>query len=150
MAPYIHFMKHEVLNTPEDGVGNGGHTPAAAKPHRLLRPALLRGWRRTCPQCGGGAMFSGYLSVKDECDICGETFSHHRADDAPSWLTMIVVGHLIAPVMLMVYQGYDLPIWAHAVIWPLLAMAGILILLPRIKGGIVAFQWAHRMHGFDN
>lgn len=95
-------------------------------------------------------MFNGYLSVRDECDICGEEFSHHRADDAPSWLTMLVVGHLIAPVMLMVYQTYDLPIWVHAVIWPLLAIAGVLILLPRIKGGIVAFQWAYRMHGFDN
>lgn len=81
--------------------------------------------------------------------MCGEEFFHHRADDAPSWLTIIVVGHLIGPLMLTVYQVADLPIWVHAVIWPLLAMAGVLILLPRLKGGVVAYQWAYRMHGFD-
>lgn len=121
----------------------------AAQQQRPMRLSLWRGWNRRCPNCGGGAMFDGYLTVRDDCDICGETLSHHRADDAPAWLTMIVVGHLIAPLMLSVYQITDLPAWAHAVFWPLVALAGVLVLLPRIKGGIVAFQWAHRMHGFD-
>lgn len=145
-------MKHEVLTHPEDA-GRGaiapGHAPHDAKAARPLRPALLRGWKRRCPNCGGGALFNGYLSVKDDCDICGEEFFHHRADDAPSWLTILVVGHLIGPIMLTVYQLTDLPIWAHAVIWPLLAMVGVLTLLPRLKGGVVAYQWAYRMHGFD-
>lgn len=114
-----------------------------------MRPALAKGWRRRCPSCGGGAMFDGYLTVRAECDICGEELHHHRADDAPAWLTMIVVGHLIAPLMLTAFELFTLPTWAHAVIWPSIAMSLVVILLPRIKGGIVAFQWAHRMHGFD-
>ena len=116
---------------------------------RPLKPALLRGWRRRCPHCGGGELFEGYLKVRDGCDICGEELRHHRADDAPAWLTMIVVGHLLAPLMLFSFEVFTLPTWAHAVIWPMVAMTLVVILLPRIKGGIVAFQWAHRMHGFD-
>lgn len=117
---------------------------------RPLGAALAKGWRRRCPSCGGGALFDGYLSIKHDCDICGEEFHHHRADDAPSWLTMIIIGHLIAPLMIASYQMFDLPTWSHAVIWPVLAMTGVIVLLPRVKGGIVAFQWAHRMHGFDH
>ena len=147
-------MKHDVVT--HEGESAPSYTPQLGgdrkteKAPRPVRPALLRGWRRRCPSCGSGAMFNGYLSIREECDMCGETFSHHRADDAPSWLTMIIVGHLIAPIMLTVYQTLDLPFWVHAVMWPFLAMAGVLILLPRTKGAIIAFQWAHRMHGFDN
>ena len=117
---------------------------------RALTPALMNGWRRRCPHCGGGHLFDGYLTVRHACDICGEELHHHRADDAPSWLTMIIVGHLVGPMMLTAYQLFDLPMWAHAVIWPILALTGVVILLPRVKGGIVAFQWAHRMHGFES
>lgn len=121
----------------------------AATP-RPLKPALLRGWRRRCPNCGGGQLFDGYLTVRPTCDICGEEFHHHRADDAPSWLTILIVGHIVAPLMILAYQLFTLPTWAHAVVWPVVAMTAVIVLLPRIKGGIVAFQWAHRMHGFDH
>lgn len=116
---------------------------------RPLGPALAKGWRRRCPHCGGGHLFDGYLTVRPACDICGEELHHHRADDAPSWLTIMIVGHLIAPLMISAYQLFDLPMWAHAAIWPVLALTGVVILLPRVKGGVVAFQWAHRMHGFE-
>lgn len=117
---------------------------------RPMGPALRNGWRQKCPRCGSGKLFSSYLKVRDGCDFCGQDFSHHRADDAPSWLTMIIIGHLIAPILLATYQMFDLPVWAHAVIWPTLAMVGIILLLPRVKGGIIAFQWSKRMHGFDD
>lgn len=123
-------------------------THTAPEP-RPLRPAVVKGWRRRCPSCGGGALFDGYLSVQDSCDICGEVYRHHRADDAPAWLTMIVVGHLLAPLMLLSFELFTLPTWAHAVVWPVIAMTLVVVLLPRIKGVVVAFQWAHRMHGFD-
>lgn len=116
---------------------------------RPLGVALKKGWRRRCPSCGGGDLFDGYLAVRESCDICGEELHHHRADDAPSWLTILIVGHIVAPIMIAAYQNLTLPMWAHAVAWPSFAMALVIILLPRVKGGIVAFQWAHRMHGFD-
>ena len=53
-------------------------------------------------------------------------------------------------MILTAYQVVDLPVWVHAVIWPSLAMVGVIVLLPRLKGMVIAFQWAHRMHGFDD
>lgn len=123
-----------------------GFSEASARP---LGAALLKGWKRTCPHCGGGALFDGYLSVRDSCDICGEELHHHRADDAPSWLTIMIVGHLLAPVLIGAHELADLPVWVHAALWPMVAMTGVIVLLPRVKGGVVAFQWAKRMHGFD-
>lgn len=119
------------------------------QPPRPLGAALAKGWRRRCPNCGGGEIFDGYLKVRDQCDICGEDLHHHRANDAPSWLTIIVTGHILGPLMLLAYEFLALPIWASVVIWPIIAMTMVIILLPRVKGGIVAYQWAYRMHGFD-
>lgn len=117
---------------------------------RPLRPALLKGWRGYCPDCGGGALFGRYLKVRESCDVCGLDFSQHRADDAPSWLTMILVGHIIAPLMILSFEILTLPAWAHAVIWPVVGLTAAIVLLQRVKGGVIAFQWAHRMHGFDD
>lgn len=115
---------------------------------RPLRLALARGWRRCCPSCGGGPMMSGYLTVRKSCPSCGEPLHHHRADDMPAWATILIVGHLIAPFMIMLETSYSPPLWIHWAIWPTLTLALVFWLLPRIKGMVVAMQWSWRMHGF--
>lgn len=117
---------------------------------RPLGRALKRGWRRSCPNCGGAGLFTGYLKVRDNCPTCGEALHHHRADDMPAWLTIILVAHLIAPAMLFVYDTWDPPLWVHWTVWPTLALTGTLLLLPRMKAMVVALQWAQRMHGFGS
>lgn len=111
--------------------------------------SLRRGWVRRCPSCGSGRLFNGYLSVCDSCDVCGEEFHHHRADDMPAWATILIVGHLLASAVLTVEQTFQPPYWVHMALWPTLGVALCLLLLPRIKGAVVAMQWANRMHGFD-
>ena len=44
----------------------------------------------------------------------------------------------------------DVPIWINLTLWPGLVLALSLTLLPRIKGALVALQWALRMHGFES
>ncbi|MEN6544308.1 DUF983 domain-containing protein, partial [Parvibaculum sp.] len=84
----------------------------------------------------------------DECPHCGEALHHHRADDAPPYFTMLIVGHIIVPIILAVEVEYGPPVWIQMTIWPLLTAALSLLLLPRIKGAVVGLQWAQRMHGF--
>ena len=74
-------------------------TQAAAE-DRPVRPAMLRGWRRRCPNCGAGPLLRGYLSVRESCPVCSEELHHHRADDGPAYLTILIVGHLMAPLLL--------------------------------------------------
>lgn len=118
------------------------------RPERPVRPALFRGWQRRCPNCGDGAMFSGYLKVADSCPVCGEDLHHHRADDGPAYLTILVVGHLMAPVMLLMFETWRPDPWIMATTLIIGCVALSLYLLPRFKGAIVALQWAKRMGGF--
>ena len=115
---------------------------------RNTKVAALRGWARTCPNCGAGPLMQGYLVVRDTCAVCGEELHHHRADDGPAWATILITGHLLAPLMLIVYEAFRPEGWMMAVGFSAVFTVLALYLLPRIKGVFVGLQWAKRMHGF--
>jgi uncharacterized protein (DUF983 family) len=117
---------------------------------RLVKPALLRGWRRVCPSCGSGPMFKGYLTVRDACPVCSQELHHHRADDGPAYVTILIGGHLLAPMILIAFEMFRPDPIVLSLIFILLFVALALFLLPRIKGAFVGLQWAKRMHGFAN
>jgi uncharacterized protein (DUF983 family) len=122
--------------------------PASPSPDRPTKQALLKGWRRRCPSCGNGQLLSGYLKVRDECAVCGETLSHHRADDGPAYLTILIVGHLMVPFMMFAWINFRPDPMVMVTIFSVGTVALSLYLLPRFKGMVVAYQWAKRMHGF--
>ncbi len=115
---------------------------------RELRPAMVRGWKRRCPNCGTGPMLKGYLTVRDECPVCQEDLHHHRADDGPAYLSILIVGHVMAPLILFVFTRFRPDPMILATIFSIGCVTLALFLLPRLKGLIVAIQWAKRMHGF--
>ena len=115
---------------------------------RPLKPAMLRGWRRRCPSCGAGPVLRGYLKVHDTCLSCGQALHHHRADDGPAYMTILIVGHLMAPLILIVFARYRPDPLVLATVFSLGTVALSLYLLPRLKGVLIAIQWAKRMHGF--
>ena len=116
---------------------------------RPMRPAMLRGWRRRCPACGEGHVFEGYLKVRPACPACGEDLSHQRADDGPAYLTILVVGHLMAPLLMIAFVEFRPNPLVLASVFATGCIGLSLFLLPRLKGVIVAIQWAKRMHGFE-
>ncbi len=117
----------------------------AAAPERDVFKSMLRGVMQTCPACGEGRIFGRYLKVNDSCPSCHEELHHQRADDAPPYFTMFIVGHIVvAAVMAFIEQ----PVWVHAVVWPVVILGLSLWLLPRIKGALIGLQWALQMHGF--
>lgn len=106
-----------------------------------LLPIIMRGLRCTCPQCGQGRLFSGYLKQVDACASCGEKLGHIRADDGPAWLTIIIVGHLLAPVCMLVLPRVDWPVWMIVALLMPLTLALTLWLLPRAKGVFIGILW---------
>ncbi|EAQ01921.1 hypothetical protein OB2597_00850 [Pseudooceanicola batsensis HTCC2597] len=121
---------------------------AQAAPDRDLWPALRRGFRRKCPNCGSGPILKGYLKVRDHCPVCREPLHHHRADDGPAYLTILIVGHLLAPAMLTAFTMWQPDPLVLFTGFAIGTVALSLYLLPRLKGALVAFQWARLMHGF--
>jgi uncharacterized protein (DUF983 family) len=114
-----------------------------------LANAMWRGFRMRCPNCGSGKLFGRYLKVADHCPACGEQFSHHRADDFPAYLVMVVVGHAIVPAILAVETAYAPAIWLQMAIWVPATMISALALLQPTKGAVVGLQWQLGMHGFE-
>jgi uncharacterized protein (DUF983 family) len=105
-----------------------------------LKTALWRGLRNRCPICGEGKVFKGFLRVVDECENCGAPLGTLRADDAPPYFTIFIVGHLFIPPVLMIERHYSPPIWIQMVVWvPLFAVATTLLLRP-IKGATVGLM----------
>ncbi|WP_424975009.1 DUF983 domain-containing protein [Dinoroseobacter sp. S124A] len=115
---------------------------------RQTKPALLRGWRRTCPRCGRGRLFERRLSVAHNCEASGLDLSVQRADDGPAYLTIVIVGHIVVPLMVPLYRLWDLHPGVMATGLSVLAVALSLYLLPRIKGAMIGLQWARHLHGF--
>ena len=115
---------------------------------RPMWPALRKGWSRRCPSCGAGPILQGYLKVRDNCPVCGEQLSHQRADDGPAYLTILIVGHLLAPILMFVFVRYRPEPLTMMTVFSIGTVALSLYLLPRLKGAMVAMQWSKRMHGF--
>lgn len=117
---------------------------------RPTKPAMWRGLRRRCPNCGEGLMFQGYLKVADSCAVCHEDLHHHRADDGPAYLTILIVAHIVGFVMHFAFVHLRPDPLVLATVLTIGCVALSLYLLPRLKGMIVAIQWARRMHGFGS
>ena len=115
---------------------------------RPMKSAILRGFRLKCPNCGAGPMMRSYLKTRDTCAVCGEELFHHLADDGPAYMTILVVGHILAPMILIVFTIFRPDPLIMAVLFSVGFSALALVLLPRFKGMFVAIQWSRRMHGF--
>lgn len=115
---------------------------------RPTQQAMLRGLALRCPACGDGHLFTSYLKVADTCPSCSEGLHHQRADDAPAYFTMFIVGHIVVAGVMYVEKAYAPELWVHALLWTPLILGLSLALLPRVKGAMIGLQWALRMHGF--
>ena len=117
---------------------------------RDLWSAMKRGFRGRCPRCGEGKLFRAFLKVADNCSVCGLDFTPHRADDLPAYLVIVIVGHIVVPMALWIETNYSPPVWLQLVDLSAAHASSLsLLLLQPVKGAVVGFQWALRMHGFD-
>lgn len=106
--------------------------------------AARRGLRLRCPSCGRGRLLAGYLRPAERCAACGEPTGEIRADDAPAWATILLVGHLVSPLFFLFATQDTRAGW-----WSFILIAGLVVgltlaLLPRMKGLFVGLIWATR------
>lgn len=126
----------------------GGGDQRAIRPARPLWTAIKRGLMCRCPHCGEGKLFASFLKPVDHCEACGEEMFHHRADDLPAYLVVVIVGHIVVGAFMGVEATSTLSTWQHLAIWvPLTIILSVALLRP-VKGAVVGLQWALYMHGF--
>jgi uncharacterized protein (DUF983 family) len=120
----------------------------SGRPKRNLGEAMLRGFKGRCPNCGEGKLFKSFAKTVDKCAVCGEEIGHHRADDLPAYLVIVIIGHIVIGGFMAVESTTAWSMWQHLALWVPITVIGSLALLQPIKGAIVGLQWANYMHGF--
>ena len=120
-------------------------TPKPPWPVPSLATALGRGLVGRCPVCGKGRIFDGFLRVVTQCEHCAAPLGLARADDAPPYFTILIVGHIVIPAMLIMQKMSDPPTWLlSAIFLPLTVVLAIGLLRP-IKGATVGLMLSFNM-----
>ena len=110
-----------------------------------LLTALGRGLLGRCPACGKGRIFDGFLRVVPHCEHCAAPLGLARADDAPPYFTILIVGHIVIPAMLITQKMYDPSNWVMSAIFVPLTLILALGLLRPIKGATVGLMLTFNM-----
>jgi uncharacterized protein (DUF983 family) len=113
----------------------GPNTPVWPLPSMPI--AILRGTARHCPACGQTRLFTRYLKVQERCAVCGAPLGLYPSDDAPPYITMLLVLHIIVPSILILEQTTDMALWVYGAIFVPLAVTLTVVLLPVVKGAMI-------------
>lgn len=109
--------------------------------------ALARGFRWRCPKCGQGRLYRAYLKPVAACASCHEALDHIRADDAPPYFTIFIVGHIVVGLALFAEVQFHPPMWVHMTVLPALTVILTLGLLPVVKGTLIGLMWRLKLRG---
>lgn len=118
-------------------------TPAreiAASDRPALWPALKRGLTAACPVCGKGHLFSSFIRPSKTCASCNAPLGRVPADDVPPYVTIMIVGHIVVPLMLLLERTETPPLWVHTIIWVPLTLALTIGLLRPVKGAVMGLM----------
>lgn len=112
----------------------------AAAPVSLLRAAL----RCRCPRCGEGRLYTGLLTVRDACEVCGLDLREHDSGDGPAVGVTFVLGAIVVGLAFWVEFTFSPPLWVHIVLWPLVTIPLAVAMMRPLKAALVAMQYRVR------
>lgn len=98
-----------------------------------------------CPACGKGKLFRSYLKVAGACSACGTNFKAADTGDGPVVFVLLIAGFVACTGLLVSVVAYDWPVWKLLAVWPAVAVVLSLVLMPMLKGVMVASQLKHRV-----
>lgn len=113
------------------------HTTAKAK--EAPNP-FVTGLTMTCPVCGKGKLFDGYLTLRKSCEHCGADFAELDSGDGPAFFVMFIVSLLVVIPAIFMEILYSPPYWLYAVIFLPVGAFFTFVLLRPCKALLVAAQ----------
>ncbi|MDA0230892.1 MAG: DUF983 domain-containing protein [Proteobacteria bacterium] len=114
---------------------------------RPIPRSLWRGFRKRCPSCGTGRIYRRYLKPVSACDHCGAALGAIRTDDFAPWLTILLLGHILVPVLGTVDYLFTPALWIILLFAAALSVILVLLLLPHAKGFCLGLMWALGLRG---
>jgi uncharacterized protein (DUF983 family) len=122
--------------------GNASVASVQSPDRRRVWPAMRNGLASRCPRCAEGHLYRAFLKINTTCAHCGLDLESYRADDAPAYFTIAIVGHIVVPAMLVLEQTIAPESWVHWALWLPVMLVLALGLLPRVKGAVMGVNWA--------
>lgn len=107
-------------------------------------PALAAALGCTCPRCGRGRLYSGFLRVAERCGVCGLELARNDSGDGPAVFLIFVLGALLVPSALILEFQAEPPVWVHVLLWPAVTLAITLPALRPLKAYVIALQYRNR------
>jgi uncharacterized protein (DUF983 family) len=98
-----------------------------------------------CPRCGQGRLFTGLLSVRGVCEVCGLDLSGQDAGDGPAVFVILFLGFIVVALAALVEMKFSPPIWIHLVLWTPFIIVGAIAMLRPLKAGLIALQYRHHL-----
>jgi uncharacterized protein (DUF983 family) len=105
---------------------------------------VLAGIACRCPNCGEGALFSGFLTVTERCDACGMDLRAADTGEGPAVFIILIVGIVVGFSALITEVAFHPPVWLHLILWLPLTLILCLALLRPFKGVMLAMQFHHK------
>jgi uncharacterized protein (DUF983 family) len=102
--------------------------------------AALKG---SCPRCGQGQLFKGWISFAPQCAACGLDFDSFNVGDGPAAFLILIVGAILTALAVVVDLSASPPWWVHLVWIPVglfLTLGG----LRTAKAALLAQEYVHR------
>jgi uncharacterized protein (DUF983 family) len=112
-------------------------TPPAVSPY-------IAGLACRCPRCGKGKLFSGFLTLLPNCEVCGLDYAFIDVGDGAAIFIIMISGAIVVTAALIVEVKYQPPFWLHAALWLPLILATTLWPLRAMKSLLIALQFHHK------
>jgi len=98
----------------------------------------------SCPRCGKGKLFAGYLKLAPRCSECKLDYSFADAGDGPA-VFVILLGGLAAVIAVLVVELLWRPsYWVHAAVGVPTVLIATLVPLRWLKSLLIALQFHHK------
>ena len=102
------------------------------------------GIKGTCPRCGQGALFDGFLTLRPSCEVCGLDFAKADSGDGPAVFVMFIVGFIAVALAFVARFMWYAPLWLAFLISAGAAVVLTLALLRPFKATLIALQYVHK------
>ncbi|HEX8827912.1 MAG TPA: DUF983 domain-containing protein, partial [Xanthobacteraceae bacterium] len=82
-----------------------------------LSGAIGAGLSCSCPRCGKGRLFEGFLTLRPRCEHCGLDYAFADSGDGPAVFVMFIAGAIVVGAALITEILFHPPYWVHAALW---------------------------------
>ena len=121
------------------GLQEGEWIMSGQKPNPIVTGLLSR-----CPNCGKGALFQGFLTIRPRCEMCGFDLRAADSGDGPVFFIALFGGFICAFGAFATDRWFDAPLWLQFVLWVPLTILICGLMIRPFKSLLISLQYHYK------